>query len=50
MVGRPGWAPEGIDLERSSAAHPSVMVGEAATATIVTASDEEDYFEADFRT
>lgn len=30
--------------------HPSVTVGEAATATIVTASGEHDQFEADFRT
>jgi len=30
--------------------HPSVTIGEAATATVLTASDDDDDFEIDFRT
>lgn len=30
--------------------HPSITIGEAATATVVTASDEPDEFDIDFRT
>lgn len=37
-------------LEEFGHWHPSVTVGEAATATIVTASAEPDQYEADFRT
>jgi 3-oxoacyl-[acyl-carrier-protein] synthase III len=50
FVGREVHRYELSSLEEFAHWHPSVTIGEATTATIVTASDRPDDFEADFRT
>jgi len=49
-AGRESYRYELTSLDEFTHWHPTVTIGEAATATIVTASDEPDEFEADFRT
>lgn len=48
--GRESHRYEVSSLEEFLHWHPSVTVGEAATATVLTAGDEDDQFETDFRT
>lgn len=50
FVGRDTHRYELSSLDEFAHWHPSVTIGEAATATIATRSDEPDQFEADFRT
>lgn len=49
-AGRESYRYELTSLDEFAHWHPTVTIGEAATATIVTASDQPDEFEADFRT
>jgi 3-oxoacyl-[acyl-carrier-protein] synthase III len=50
FVGRESHRYELSSLDEFAHWHPSVTIGEAATATIATASGKPDGFEADFRT
>jgi 3-oxoacyl-[acyl-carrier-protein] synthase III len=50
FVGRESHRYELTSLDEFAHWHPGVTIGEAATVTIVTGSDEPDNFEADFRT
>jgi 3-oxoacyl-[acyl-carrier-protein] synthase III len=50
FVGRECHRYELTSLAEFAHWHPSVTIGEAATATIITGSSEPDHFEADFRT